>query len=510
MKKILLFLAAIPAFTFAQIDGANVFGTDQVLTVNITFSQTGFWDSLVANYATETNMMADVTITDNTGTYTYPSIGIRLKGNSTYGHPGNKKSFKIDFNEYVSGQAYDGLKKLNFNNCFKDPSFMREKIFLDMCQDVGIPAPRCNYANVYMNGTHWGFYDIVEQVDDQFLDWAILEDSGNLFKAGDNFQGGGGAADLKYYGTDTSLYTSRYELKTNEVANDWTDLITLIDYINNSTDQDFGSQFDWYFNRTEFMRSLAMDNLFANLDSYLNSARNYYIYHNMVTGRWEWIKWDANETFGSYSGGPGGGGVTNLEQMAPNYIAADRPLVSRIFNDPSMYIDYQREVCDILENHFNTANVSPRIDALKVLIAQYVYNDNNKQYTNANFDGVLEGNITVSGAGGPGPGGSQTVYGLKTFIANRGSYLQTQIDCSTIGITEDDLALLEIYPNPFGDSFVIKGLSGNETIKISNALGQKVDFELTQDGNEYLIALSGGAGMYFVQIGDQVIKMLKR
>lgn len=47
------------------------------------------------------------------------------------------------------------------------------------------------------------------------------------------------------------------------------------------------------------MKSLVLDNLFSNLDSYTNSARNYYIYHNPVNGLWEWIKWDCNEAFGS-------------------------------------------------------------------------------------------------------------------------------------------------------------------------------------------------------------------
>ena len=39
-----------------------------------------------------------------TGFYSFADIGVRLKGNSSYGHPGDKKAFKIDFNEYVTGQ----------------------------------------------------------------------------------------------------------------------------------------------------------------------------------------------------------------------------------------------------------------------------------------------------------------------------------------------------------------------------------------------------------------------
>ena len=55
-----------------------------------------------------------------------------------------------------------------------------------------MPAPRASFADVTFNGVPWGFYTVVEQIDDQFLDWNILEDDGNLFKAGDNFGGGGG------------------------------------------------------------------------------------------------------------------------------------------------------------------------------------------------------------------------------------------------------------------------------------------------------------------------------
>ena len=79
-----------------------------------------------------------------------------------------------------------------------------------------MPAPRASFANVTFNGEAWGFYTVVEQIDDQFLDWAIEEDSGNLFKAGDNFGGGGPggggggnntAADLVDYGFPTPRCT---------------------------------------------------------------------------------------------------------------------------------------------------------------------------------------------------------------------------------------------------------------------------------------------------------------
>ena len=165
----------------AQLDGDNIFSLDQVISIELTFPQEEFWGDLQLNYVADENeyIPAMLTLTDVSGTHIMDSVGVRLKGNSSYFHPGVKKSFKIDFNKFIPGQNYDGLKKLNFSNGFKDPTCMREKLFFDACLDAGVPAPRASFANVTFNGEAWGFYTVVEQIDDQFLDWAIEEDSGN-------------------------------------------------------------------------------------------------------------------------------------------------------------------------------------------------------------------------------------------------------------------------------------------------------------------------------------------
>ena len=123
------------------------------------------------------------------------------------------------------------------------------------------------------------------------------------FKAGSNFDGGDGEASLEYLGLDQSLYESSYELKSNEDVDDWYDLIDFIYFLNSSSDEEFESGITSRLDLNPFLTSVAFNNLFSNLDTYTLSARNYYLYHNMATDQWEWIKWDANETFGSYAFG---------------------------------------------------------------------------------------------------------------------------------------------------------------------------------------------------------------
>ena len=503
LRALLIFL--LPSLTFAQDPGDQIFSENQVLTTDLQFSQPGFWDSLVLNYDTETYMKASVTITDNLGDTSYSEIGIRLKGNSSYGHPGEKKSFKIDFNRYIDTFEYDGIKKLNFNNCFKDPTFMREKIYYDICKSENINAPRINYANVYMNDIFWGFYTVVEQVDDEFLKTHFDDKSEKLFKAGDAFGMGGPSdeADLKYYGTDQLDYDGKYTLENNTDENNWSDLITLVDFINNSSDEVFVAELSEHFNVEQLMKSFALGNLFANLDSYLNSARNYYIYNKDSTGTWEWINWDCNEAFGSY---PAGGAVTDMTELDPYYFGSNRPLLERIVSIDATKTIYEEYYCALRTSYFTDSYIQTQTDQLYTLIQPHVYADDNKMYTNSNFDTNIESDITVGG----GPGGG-TIYGLRSFISERNDWLDNVIDCSEItnNILENSETKIQIFPNPVQDIlyFEYGELGDSPVVTIVNMQGITL-FNMTM--HESILNVSQlAAGMYVLRIeteGDPICK----
>lgn len=141
-----LFLAVgIPVQVLAQsTDGDALFDVPGIHDVQVTFTQPGFWDSLTAYKPLDKFMMAKVVI-DGT---IRDSIGIQLKGNSSYNsYPGLKKSMKIAFDEYVS-QKFDGLKTLNLNNGFRNPDDDPRKDDAGLLERNGVPAPRCTYARV--------------------------------------------------------------------------------------------------------------------------------------------------------------------------------------------------------------------------------------------------------------------------------------------------------------------------------------------------------------------------
>lgn len=479
----------------------SLFDVDQVVEVHIAFADPNFWNTLVSYYNNDQGeeLAGSVTITDQTGTWTLDSITVALKGNSSYTHPGNKKSFKVDFDDFID-QKFHGMRKLHFNNCWSDPTFMREKIFFDYCQEQGVRAPRVQYANIYMNGTLWGFYNMVEAVDKEFLDRHIDDTAGNLFKAADNFgMGGGGGgstaeADLKWYGTAQADYYDRYELKTNESANDWTDLLDLLDMLNNAPDTYLQANFPARWKWRDMLRSLALDNMFGNLDSYIHSARNYYLYHDSTDLEWHWIHWDANMAFGSY---PAQG--QNAQTLSPTYVATNRPLMTRLMAIQAFRLDYLNEYCYAKANFSNTY-LDPRIDSIATLIQPHVAADPNKQYTLAQFTANIAGDIAV--AGGGGGGGMQTIRGLKSFILARNNSLAGTLDCSTVGVQELASAdVLRVYPSPASDALTVvlpAGLAMGD-IRIVDVMGRTVPVRI--NGRD--VDVSGLAtGMYVLMVPD--------
>lgn len=164
-------------------------------------------------------------------------------------------------------------------------------------REMGVPAPRTSFTELYVNGDLWGVYQLVEQVDKEFLDLNYASDKGNLYK---NL----GWSKFENLGTAPGPYQDIFGLKTNEDENDWTGFIDFVQFLNSSSDTEFEADIESIFNVDQFLRVLAVDVSLNNWDSYLEHGRNYYIYEDKASGVFNWIPWGYNF---SIPGGPGGG-----------------------------------------------------------------------------------------------------------------------------------------------------------------------------------------------------------
>ncbi len=316
--------------------GSSIFNTTKVHEVKISIEGDDFWQRLTDNYDSgQTVMPPDVPYLMGNVEIdgeVVDSIGIRLKGFSSYWGATQKKSIKLDFNEYVKGRKFNGLKKLNLHNGEGDPAIQRDIICYELFRNAGISAPRTSYTKVYFNDTYWGLYLVVEQVDKTFLKQHLSTNKGNLFKNMGN-------SDLSWLGQDTSLYQETFELKTDDNAEAWKDFVHFVEIINQTSDEEFEQKIDSIFDVDRYLKVLAIDVATNNWDSYIEHGRNFYIYQHPDTKKFMWIPWDYNLALGGNFSGIGGPGVRKARRklMSLNINSSRNDTCATVLNGSCPY-----------------------------------------------------------------------------------------------------------------------------------------------------------------------------
>ncbi|MFM8488364.1 MAG: CotH kinase family protein, partial [Bacteroidota bacterium] len=226
-----------PAYHRLTINGQHPSGfydESQMQTIQLWFAQPDYWQQMTANYASKTNIPATMIV----GADTFPNVGVRFKGNTSYNMIQNsqKKSFNITLDYIDPTQDIDGYETLNLNNAFEDASFMREVAYLHQIRKH-IPAAKANYAHLYINGSYWGVYPNVQQLNRQYLKEWFFEEKGTLWRAdrpagtgGPGGPGGGpgwgdGTAAINFLGADTATYKQYYTLKSTDDPTPWDELV---------------------------------------------------------------------------------------------------------------------------------------------------------------------------------------------------------------------------------------------------------------------------------------------
>jgi spore coat protein H len=460
----------------AQDPGDQVFNDVQIFDFRFHFNQANFLDALYQSHKDGEYIPSIVEVNG----VKYDSVGVRFKGTSSfYAYPGNKKSFRIKFDKYIE-YRFDGLKKINLNNGWNDPTMLREKLFLDFLHKQSIPAPRANFARVYIDSTYWGFYTLVEHVDKTFLKDRFGNNDGNLYKAE--------VAPLTWQGENQQNYYDDFELKTNEKENDWSGLVDLIAKINNSID--FETEIKTVLNVDSHLWAWAANNLFVNPDSYLGSGTNYYLYQNEADQRFEWIIWDVNLSFGARNG---------KDSLDLFYAPADRPLHTNLLQSTDFRLQYTDVVEHLLNSGFDEETLYPRIDELWEFIREDYFQDTLKMYTNDEAEICLMEDLS-------------NVPGLKPFIKKRRENVLNQLlQTNLVSDSQPKLTgffLRQNYPNPFNPKTIISyQLVVNSSVELSifNLLGQKVATlvsEKQKAGAHELVwnASNFSSGVYFYHL----------
>ncbi len=402
-------------------DEAPVYAQDVVSRIDIALPA----DSLAVILAPgneESDYHFHATMVFNNGTLrdTLENVGFRLRGNTS--RYAMKKSFKVSLNTYVPGRTWYGVEKLNLNGEHNDPTVMRSRISWDLLRKIGVPAPRASHVRLYINGAYYGLYANVEHIDEEFVKTRFGNKDGNLYKCL-------WPADLVYLGDDPDLYKLTngdrrvYELNTNEDTDDYSDLAHFIDILNNTPIDDLPCALEPVFNINSFLRAMAFDILSGDWDGPLYNKNNFYLYHNLSTGQFEYIPYDLDNTFGIDWFGIDWAG-RDIYQWG--FAGEPRPLYWRILQVPEYYDRFSYYMKEIVATAYRESSLFPEIDSIKALITPAVAED---PYYPLDYGFSLEDfNHSFSQA----LPYFHTPIGLKSFIANRRSATLNQLDVHDI------------------------------------------------------------------------------
>ncbi len=340
-------------------------------------------------------------------------VGIRYKGHSslTPFYEGRQKlPLKLDFDEFedtypeTKDQRFFGLKQISFANAWRDPSLLRDFLTLEILRGTGAPVSRAAFWRVFVNGTYHGLYTVVEEVDEAFVLDRFGSDSGNLYKPD------GPAAAL------TRFAERDFEKETNEDAADFSDVKALVAALQDR-EEDIGEHVDV----DDLLRWLAVTVAVANRDSYLSRPHNYFLYADPALGRFRFVSWDHNLTFGAFA--PGHYSSARRHALPPDRPwTGRRPLAARLLEVPEHRDRYFALLRDLLAGPLAKETFDARARSLQDRIRPYVVGPEGEVFPHTllarpeDFDAALDSAVS---AGGP-----DLAPGLIPFLDARRSFLE--------------------------------------------------------------------------------------
>jgi hypothetical protein len=282
------------------------------------------------------------------GAHTFADVGVRKKG-----YLGSisafRPSLRIDLDEYVAEQALGSTKAITLNNSLGDGSYAAQCLSYDQFAAAGIPAPRCGFVHVTVNGESLGVYVSVQPVKKPFLRQHYGDDDGDLYE-------GSGGADFR----DDML--GAFEKKTNEDLPQGPELEALADALT-LPDEELVPALEELLDLDEFLRFWASESLVGHWDGYSGDLNNFFVYVESQSRKLRFIPWGTDTTY------------QDRHPFLPNdswprSALAWARLPRRLYALPEMRERYRGVLRELVDAHWDQAKLLAQIEAIAKLTSE--------------------------------------------------------------------------------------------------------------------------------------------
>ena len=274
---------------------------------------------------------------------------VRLRKKGFFGSlSANRPSLRADVAEYSPEQRVFGSKNLVLNNSRQDPSFVHQCMAYAAFKAAGVPAPRCGFAHVRVNGEDLGSYVIVEPIKKPFLKRELGDDEGILLE-------GNGGADF------TSERLDRFDIESGD-ATDASDVLAPLTAAIATSDQDLPGRLRGVLDLPAFLRFWAVESLIGHWDGYSGDLNNFYVYAPAGAGPIQFIPWGTDATYTTtHSYLP--------QQGRPQSVYAVGRLANRLYALQETREQYRSTLRDLLRDAWDERAMQRELDRMESLVA---------------------------------------------------------------------------------------------------------------------------------------------
>lgn len=438
--------------------------------VHLTFPQQNWQSLLSSNFFSGVNIFGDLALGNGAEV---EGVGVRYRGNTSYLRSGVKKSVNIEVDATDSGADVMNYNTFNLNNAFTDNTIMREPIYFNVMRRYA-PCPRGSFAKLYVNGVYWGVYSFVQQEDSRLADQWFPTRRGDRWRAPNIAPSGGfrsGISAFTHLGNDQSAYEPAYQLKyaaDPDLA--WKRLIRAANLLNNAPTNRLKEAVDVFFAADSWLWFLAVENIFADDDSYFHKGADYAFYFETKTGRFFPIERDGNESFFLPE--------VNLSPVE-GVGNRNRPLINQLLSIPEYRQRYLAHMRTVLEERFNPEYMNALIDRHDALIQESVRLDTKKPFSMPEYHSAMSG--------------------LKSFVSRRHAYLTSHHELrpvapTFVGVSEPDppMAGAAVTIHAEIDGSESNGISSVWLYYAQGPMGRYTRMEMTSTGEGFYEATIPG------------------
>jgi len=268
---------------------------------------------------------------------TFEQVGLRLKGNSSLRSvsddaDASELPWLIRLDKYVDGQELDGWTELVVRSNSSETA-LNEAVALDLLREAGLASEHAIATSFSVNGSDARLRLVVQHLDEAWEEENFSTD-GLLYKSE-------AEGDWSWRGEDPDSYTDVFDQETGD--DDLTPLIDFLDFVNNSSDEEFARGLAARLDVEAFATYLAFEDLVENFDDIDGPGNNSYLRYDAESGGFTVVAWDHNLAFGGSPGGGGFGGGDRPEGMEPpEGMPTDGMPTDRPTDRPEMPADGER------------------------------------------------------------------------------------------------------------------------------------------------------------------------